>query len=108
MNEIIVNLVLSSVVSGVFHLAITKDILGLGVLKSSSHIAPFLLGLAQYQVNKLNDLPAGEYNVYAVTIAERYRLVDPGTGQFYGWRCVTTTRYYVNCGQWIEVTDRWD
>ena len=52
-------------------------------------------------------LPAGEYNVYAVTIIERYRSVDPSTGMFKGWQCVTTTEYYVNCGQWIGITDRW-
>lgn len=69
----------------------------------ASEVINFLIGFSMPDIFG-SSIPAGEYNVYAVTTVERYRLTDPSTGQFYGWQKVSMTSYYINCGEWIQIS----
>ena len=58
-----------------------------------------------------NDIPPGTYDLHAVTSFERYRQIDPATGQFFCWYDVVVTTYYIDMqigqtSQWVKV--EWD
>lgn len=55
----------------------------------------YVLGFAK------DDIPIGVHDIYVVTVSESYRLVDPHTGQTYGWQYYSETRPFIL--SWIEV-----